>query len=171
MKKYTIAGGKHDFKPSDSFALSNPLARDVSFRVKFGADCNYVLPGEDQNDWNKGGGFSFSLFSNTKEAIMWAWRWNPTLQRIQLCAYWHVKGQAFYAETQNDFPFAVALEQEFTVRIYKPGVFWHVMFQTIDGTKIIETSAQGRPIRPIGLWFGGNQPAPQAMTVFIEKLK
>ena len=170
MKKYTIQPGRHDFKPADSFALSAPWCREVTYRVKFAEDCNYILPGEEQRDWNKGGGFTFSLFSNTKNAAMWAWRWNPVQQRIQLCAYWHRDGKAYFAEnTDDNLPFAVRLGQEFIVRVYKQGVTWFVSFKTYDGFKTVETTVRGNPVRPIGLWFGGNNLATKAMTVWIEK--
>ena len=169
MRKYTVQAGKHDFRPVDSLGIVAPWVKEATYKVRFGPDCAYTLPGEDQADWNKGGGFTFSLFSNTKNAVMWAWRWSPAIGRIQLCAYWHKGGKAFYAETENDFPFAVALVEDLVIRIFKTGKVWAVQFTAANGTFSRITTATGTPVRPIGLWFGGNRPAPKEMSIFLDR--
>jgi len=169
MKTYTVKKGKHDFRPVDSLRPANPCTKEIRYKVTFTESCKYTLPGEDQRDWNKGGGVSFSLFSNTRNAVMWAWRWRPEIQRIELCAYWHRDGVAHYAETENDFPFACNPGEEITISIRKAGGDWFVDFRAADGFFQKPTTAKGSPLRVIGLWFGGNRPAPQEMSIILSK--
>lgn len=169
MKSYKVKKGKHDFKPTDSIGIANPCLKEIKYKVVFTESCKYILPGEDQDDWNKGGGVSFSLLSNRKNSVMWAWRYKPVFDRIQLCAYWHENGVAHYAETENDFPFACNPGEEITISIRKAGKDWFVDFRAHDGYFQKPVTAKGTPIRPIGVYFGGNRPAPQDIEIFIHK--
>jgi len=167
-KTYSVKRGSHDFKPTDSFYLVAPWGKEVNFKVKFSDNCAYYLSDGDQKDWNKGGGFSFSLFSNLKNSVMWAWRYAPEIRKMELSAYWHEKGKAHYAETENFEPVIVDFNEEIEVRIYKPGVHWFVDFTRKNGSLYsVNTEMKGWPIRPIGLYFGGNKPAPKDMEVSI----
>ena len=100
---------------------------------------------------------------------MWAWRYKPGIEKIQSCAYWHKDGVAHYAETESDFPFSVNPGDAVVIEIRKAGKNWFVDFIAADGLLKKPVTAKGTPIRPIGLWFGGNNPAPQEMTIFINK--
>lgn len=167
-KTYTVKRGRHDFKPTDSFYLVAPWNKEVNFKVKFLDTCAYYLRGEDQKDWNKGGGFSFSLFSNLKNSVMWAWRYAPETRKLELSAYWHENGETHYAETENSAPVIVGFNEEIEIRIYKPGVHWYVDFTRKNGSLYsVQTGLKGWPIRPIGLYFGGNNVAPKGMDVSV----
>lgn len=173
MIKYTVKKGQHDFKPVDSINIIAPWRRSVKFRVRFEKDCNYLIPGEDQYDWNKGGGFAFlfgGILTNTYHSCMWGWRYNPKIDKMELSAYWHDKGTTHYAELDNFEPFIVPFETDVDIEIYKPGVKWRVAFSLPDGVKnITETGMTGWPVRPIGLNVGGNVAATQDMTVYMSR--
>lgn len=169
MANYSIKKGRHDFRPIDSIGLIWPFRKRRKYKVTFAANCNYHLEDGDQFDWNKGGGFSFSMLSNRKNAVMWAWRYLPHIFRMQLCAYWHVDGKAHYAETEGDSPFALEPGQPVTIELYKENGVWIVSFKSEGGYLRKETTAKGCPIRPIGLWFGGNKPAPKQMDILLSK--
>lgn len=89
---YKVQQGKHAFQPYNPIAVV-PNCRlflpGIHFRFRFTEQSIYELDGEDQNDWNKGGGVRFHLFDNTINSLMWAWRWKPKFERMQITAYAH----------------------------------------------------------------------------------
>jgi hypothetical protein len=92
MRSYKVKKGKHDFKPTDSIGIANPCLKEIKYKVIFTESCKYILPGEDQDDWNKGGGVSFSLLSKPGTQSCGLGDGGRKLTAIQLCAYWHGTG-------------------------------------------------------------------------------
>lgn len=173
MKAYTARAGRHDFKPREWPAVwRTKKIKKLRWQVVFAADCRYVLPDGDQWDWNKGGGISFNLLRNNRDNIMWAWRYNPDKDLIELTAYSNIKGGRYIGSGSGDVLMEIPLEKKVIIDI----------IPTIDNQWIVHFERQGmyqmhtyHPARKsfclgkrLGLWFGGNRKAPVGMTVLIK---
>jgi hypothetical protein len=176
MRTYTVKAGKHDFWPPELRTPYNLNRLEyLEWVVIFDASCAYHLPGEDQKDFNKGGGISFDLLSNTRNAVMWAWRYNPQVDQIELCGYWHNAGIRYIGEGPELWQMRVNFGERVKVRIYRQGQSWRVKFTRLDVDKEpMESVEAGQVIYTgkygyrIGLWFGGNLPAPTDMEVWYD---
>lgn len=78
----------------------------VICKVKFTDSCRYNLGGEDQLDWNKlAAGAAWGFFPLVKQYMAhqnssrWGWRYNPTIDKIELTPYFYNNGVRNYAET------------------------------------------------------------------------
>lgn len=93
----TVRKGRHDFKPNRLIINSRDK---LEFTVRFWPSCRYDFKGDaDQLDWNKGGGWSYNLFSNHVLSNMWAWRYAPENDKIQFGHYCHIDRKVVKTET------------------------------------------------------------------------
>lgn len=180
MKKYTIQPGRHDFRPPEfpSIYCARRIKR-LHWKFRFAADCMYHIPGEDQYDWNKGGGISFHLFRNNRDNMMWAWRWNPRKGMIDITAYSNnadMPNGRFIGWGNGQVMMTIYPEEVGEVIIEPYGIAgWNFTFRR-SGKEISNHCVHGtrrnwRIAKRLGLWFGGNQPAPQQMTVHVDYRK
>ncbi len=170
--KYTVKEGKHDFTPNHIQLKTDGFV--VEYECVFYDVSKYILPNEDQLDWNKGAGWTNHILTNTKNSAMWGWRWNPTIDLFEITGYFHRDNKALYAE--NNFggkTFKVTVGEYFYVRFIKNIAgddFYRVIIHNKNNTKYLTYEVQYDQLkccdRNIGSWFGGNQSAPNTISIF-----
>jgi hypothetical protein len=159
---YIIKKGDHFSSPRTPKAL----VRQVNGQVKFTA-ANYNLDGGDQFDWNKLTGISFNPLNPSRDAVMIGWRWNNLTNKIQLGAYFNVKGQNIYPELNMSPIMEVSQTELVTFKIDYNQV---VITSTIQNKSITIPVPQGMfkswltsfRIQP---YFGGNRSAPNYIEI------
>lgn len=176
LRIFTVKKGRHDFAPPE-FRSMYRLSRlgSLDYEVIFDASCTYTIPGEDQGDFNKGGGLSFDLTSNTKNAAMWAWRHTPGVG-IELSGYFHEAGQTYIGMPGELAAMVVQPGDKVKIQVWRAFDTWKVTFVKLDaqgnGIDYAEHekmfSRYHKTGYRIGLWFGGNQPAPNEMQVWVD---
>ena len=177
MRAYICKAGEHAFRPSVSLNIGHKT-KLKGWWVNIPEEAAYTLEGDDQKDWNKLAGLSFSILTNHKDSAMFGWRWKPGLGMFEINAYCHVNMQVVMTETlymaKPNKEFACWLEMDYkrnTVRfhIWEPG---HIMAPE-DGHKIEYEQRFGNVpafSREIGAWFGGNNTAPHQMILWKDKI-
>lgn len=179
LRIYTVKAGKHDFWPPEPRTPHFRQGFSWTWEVVFDATCRYTLPGEDQGDFNKGGGVSFNLLSNNRNAVMWGWRYQPKNDMIQLCLYINKDGKKQIGHdgdlVQLEIPIAERAKIQLT---YLGGNTWAMGFYWLDADdRIIDAELVHFTIKTptilyrLGLWFGGNRPAPNDMQVWVDLKK
>lgn len=164
----------------------NPSA--ARWRVVFEKGCDYVMRDpsrpdglhEDQWDWNKGCGFSYDLLTNHKDSVMWSWRYNPLTQLIEVGLYAHVDGKALkFGKPLASVAIGDAVEINLSVNY--EGKYYFMEFIAYRGTQIAELMEATREnrvdfthkkclVREINPWFGGQQKAPQRMSIQVDRI-
>jgi hypothetical protein len=159
----TIKKGKH--RPQ---ALSLGLffnKTSIRKRVLFHDNCRYLLPGTDQQDINKLFGLGY-FWSIHKDSARFGWRYIPEMDRILIFAYCYVNGVRI-AEKIG----AVRLNQyyEFHLLISDAGYTFNLQNDFGGWQKAYIEKSHGKKFSyPAGLFFGGNRPAPQNISVEIK---
>lgn len=165
MKKYTTKKGHHDWWPFEFPRMWFVKKKRITLTFTFDVDCIYDWNGDqDQLDWNKIGGVSFNLFSNTKNSIIGGWRSNPITRKIELTIYRHVAGNILKGNDDGEVmmtvdPFDVI---ELTIWPQLNGRFFCAQLQHDDQVIMIpvEYPEVKKIGRRIGMWFGGANNSP-----------
>ncbi|WP_019990574.1 hypothetical protein [Rudanella lutea] len=142
--------------------------REVSATVKFDSSCMYDVTQVDEFDYNKVFGLGFVGSENQHmgqaphqvDGARVAWRWNPKQNRIDLGAYVYVEGKRI---TQDLGSMKINEERRLSIKID----YENRTYQVLDGEPIPFTHKKTIAYRN-GLYFGGNQPAPQTIRVMIK---
>lgn len=168
MKKYTFKKGKRKLKPREPLQIWQPgKFESVEYTVRFDETIRYSLPGEEQEDWLKGGGVSFNLFTNHKNSTMWGFRYNPKFDKVELNAYAHIDGNTYYTKWLVD----LAINETGKIKIYPgEGDIWITHFITDAKEVKIPWLIPNKALfyRRIKAWFGGTLPAPQDVNMYRE---
>lgn len=140
--------------------------KTVRRSVTFQQGCSYWLEGPDFLDTNKLFGLGY-FWDHHKESARFGWRYDNG-QRIILSAYCYVKGERVIKELCK-----VPLFKPIICALYvQPQDYKFTVM--IDGeplaNEIIPRYHGKKWSFPLGLYFGGNKPAPQTMRVEIKKL-
>ena len=173
MGLYICRSGENAFRPSVSLNIGHK-PKLKGWWVTLDDNCKYTLPGEDQKDWNKLAGLSFSLYTNHQNSAMFGWRWNPVTQVFEINVYCHIAGKVEMSETIFKTPankeFAAWLEMDYK----RNTVTFHIYAGTPADYEKVETTVafKSLPIitREIGAWFGGNNPAPHQMILWKDRI-
>lgn len=162
-------------EPGDHEALPKRKAgvvispKEVSATVTFDSSCIYDVGVIDNQDWNKVIGLGF-MGSKDQDVTVGTpphqvdgarvgWRWNPQRGRIDLGAYVYVEGKLTsfkVAETAINTPTKLTIKIDYERKLY----------QVLGGQPIPFTHNKSFAYKT-GLYFGGNQPAPQRIRVKI----
>jgi hypothetical protein len=142
--------------------------REIAATIKFDSTCMYDVTQVDEFDYNKVFGFGFmgaddqhwGQAPHQVDGARVAWRWNPKQNRIDLGAYVYVEGKRI---TQDLGSMKINEERRLTIKIDYNAKTYTVM----DGEAIPFTHKKTVGYRN-GLYFGGNQPAPQKIRVMIR---
>ena len=174
MKTYTCQKGKHRFTSGPLGVPCLGRVRRASWEVAFSPSCRYNLPGADQDDWNKGGGVSFDLLTNHTDSVMWAWRYNPGTDKIELGLYCHVDGRREIAidVRGRQALLSVAIGEIVTVELEVEDSAYAMRFDCLSSetvTAAIPFTHRKKTIRTINPWFGGNNPAPHTMNLYLHR--
>lgn len=148
---YKVKKGKHDFWP---FEIPWIYFKRKTFKwvLRDMSKAEYDMrPDEDQWDWNKGGGVSFSLTNNNKDAVMWAWRYNPNTGKHEYCMYIHDGTASPIIRPRVDDVSEITLVVDYKNRTYD------MIFLTPEGQFIFDWQYRHKKTisKRIGLWFGG----------------
>lgn len=183
MNKYAVKKGRHVFKLAGWIPVMPRIIKRptlISWIICFGDGCDYLLPGADQQDWNKGGGISFDLLTNHIDSIMWAWRYNPALELVEMSMYAHVDGLRWVARnelrpSEGEVLNRVAIGENarISLKIDWDECNYDMNIQVVGEDEsypgIIPFTHDKHTGRTIGAWFGGNNPAPNKMSIYIER--
>lgn len=169
MKRYTVRPGRHAFRPRRIFDV-RPSKQLLTITGMFTEESIYEIDGEDQWDWNKLAGQTFSLHP-MKDTLMVGWRYNPESGMFELTHYIHEKWRTEYG-TKIEEIFSVDVGEEFLIEIERASK--NTVKYLFSATKHyrIETVLRFRRWkrfrRIIYPWFGGTSAAPKSISVFIE---
>lgn len=168
--RYTVRKNCHFFFPLQLGYFKSSFEKLI-WQGWFTDSCRYDLKSNDQKDWNKGGGISHDFFTNKKNSLRWAWRYNKETGLIELAGYAYVNGE----RKLSDFVFTVAIDQEFTVTMSRSDQkAWILEFSKVDGDGYsgvaweVPFGSISKRVRREGLYFGGNRKAPNRMHVFLK---
>lgn len=170
-------------KKGDHFATPRlfRLRRSRSYRLKirmWGEGLVYDHGNEDNLDWNKLAGGSFSWFQPHGRAYMVVWRYNALHHAIELTPYYHnIKGDtsrfkkvgrfAGYVDEKNTILLAIALDGSVELEVAHK-IAGRSVETTITGPSLsenaaltdkVEYSKRGAFHSIINPYFGGNQKA------------
>lgn len=141
------------------------LRRDVYFDNS----CKYSIAGQDMDDTNKVFGIGY-FWSHKKNSARFGWRYNPATEKIKLSAYCYDNG----ARTITDLC-EVAFFHRYRLKLTVSEVAYH--FEVTDshndwyriGSISVAKTHNKKWSYRLGLFFGGNKPAPQKMHIEIKK--
>jgi hypothetical protein len=161
---YRIKKGRHRAWP---FVLGLFFNRQTVRRtVTFGEGCRYWIEGPDMLDTNKLFGLGY-FWSHHTDSARFGWRYDNA-QSIVLVAYCYVNGERIIKDLAK-----VPLFTAITCALYVQKEFY-VFDVLINGTPIWNEVVKKYHLKkwsfPLGLYFGGNKPAPQTMQVEIKKV-
>lgn len=169
QKTYAIRRGQHDFSPAEFPTLIAYGRSILRWKINLEANCWYDSLDTDNADWNKLCGITRAISPNNVDSLMVAWRPLATEPGyFELCVYENIGTSNFPHE--NNILIVMAGEP-FTIE-FRPRPREDMMY---DVYFLRSTSLQHWDwsnfrqkftlFRRIGLWFGGNQPAPQQMYI------
>lgn len=158
---YTIKKGKHRAKPL-MFGLF--LKKKLSYRVSFDTSAKYFI-GQDQDDTNKLFGIGFFPHHH-KESARFGWRYNENLNRIEILAYCYVNGNRII-DLITTVPFHVSHKMELLISKRN---FVFTVYKELPMVLVIEHNRHKKIGYRLGCFFGGNQPAPQTITIEMKKV-
>lgn len=178
---FRIPSGKHNSKPFRFWAWFNK--RSFDWKVNFGTNCAYDLQGVDQADTNKlcGVGYLSKLrfikagWFWKPEPMQWTdsarfgWRYDIGRQQVELMAYCHVNRTRVIK----------------SICFCDPGKTYRLHLDVFGGIYAFSVSEDGianigtayitsRNFKKftymLGVFFGGNQPAPHTMYINLTRL-
>lgn len=158
--EYKGTSGKHDFKPRTSILNFKWKPTTITSYVTFGEGSNYnILPNTDHWDYSKLEGLAFSLWSNKRNSVLFGWCYDPERQKYRVVGYINEKGK------HKRTPY-IEVDQEQQIEL-KATMKDGVVYFDLNGTKFeLKVGFKFTLGRKIGMWFGGNEPCPQDMTVW-----
>ena len=155
----------------------------VGWIIRFMPNCNYILNNVDgtvsvdQQDWNKTCGLMFHHFDPHVNTAMLGWRHNIEARKIEVNFYHHISKKRSYTPPLTAFDFSEPFEYRIVPR-YSDGTITETLW-TLDG-KLIKCIQFDFPdlkakwrvqTQEINFYFGGNQKAPQDVTVYKRLIK
>jgi hypothetical protein len=173
MDKITIKKGRHtsNFLDQPFKVFFNAKKKTYTWKVKFIEASAYDLKDNDQLDWNKLCGVSYSL-RPLFNSFMIGWRYNLKKELFELSPYIHDAdtGENFYAEKLNVTPFSIKNREEVEI-IYnaKKGT---LEFKANVNSQIFQTNK----VKPkwfgkeVSTYFGGNETAPTTIELYKSKV-
>jgi len=163
---FRIPSGKHRARPI-RFGL---WWRKNSFTwvVKFTESCRYDLGNEDQFDTNKLCGIGY-LPGHHKESARFGWRYWPDMGWVELSAYCYVKGQRVikniaFCEIGKEYRLRLqVLATSYYFDVYEPDQV------KAAGIVTVEHFHDKKFKYRLGVFFGGNRPAPKEIKIELSK--
>lgn len=135
-------------------------------KFKFDSSCEYDLRSIDQFDINKLFGWSQGL--HHKNSCRLGWVWNLSKKKMEIHAYSYVKGKRL-----SEYMCDCDLNKTYVGQIWIENSTYY--FRVLDEKKeeiLGYASIEADYLINIGYtlkpYFGGNQPAPHEMKIFLE---
>lgn len=164
---FRIPSGKHRARPL-RFGI---YWRKTSFswRVKFTDSCRYGLGNNDQYDTNKLCGIGY-LPGHHKDSARFGWRYWPDKGWVELLAYCYVSGRRIiqnldFCEIGKEYH----IQLNITDNAYVFNVIDPVFSKPIGGASIAHNHRRILGYQ-LGIYFGGNQPAPHEIKIELTTL-
>jgi len=169
--KLTIKKGEHY---DDNLFSTWPHIAQKLFKkiVTFDKTCEYELPVYSQGNVNKLFGGYFGLFAEHKNSVRFGWRWSFADKKIELLAYVYDAGKRNWDE-QMRFPVVAQIDLDETVECSICVMPDSYVFEVKkDGKFVGEPVVVPHDRIPSwgftqSLYFGGAEPAPHDMSVFM----
>jgi hypothetical protein len=142
--------------------------KTIRKQVIFDFSCKYELPGNDQYDTNKLFGIGY-LWSHHKDSARVGWRWDIDLNRFIISAYCYINGDRQIhelGEVLANKPYVIEIAITDSMYIFK---ITKENSATVGGA-IIDHYHRKKFSFPLGLYFGGNKPAPHDMKIQIKNV-
>lgn len=179
MKKVTIKKGCHrPFRFPVFYRGFGSLFNDacIEYNIKFDEDCRYTLtPHSDQADWNKLFGFCYGLLGIHKNSVRYGYSYDDVSGLIQICAIVYSTNSQGKVSVRRQFLFNVRIGEEHKYSINSKWTGSNVEVELMFDDYIVfkthlflETYTCDMPLMRFGcgLYFGGNQRAPQKITIY-----
>jgi len=168
MTTYTVSQDSHFSFPRVFKFKRSP--KEVKWTVRFHENCDYHIQENgtthvDQYDWNKLCGVFFSLFNTRKDSAMMGWRYNPKTDEIEMAPYYHVSSSRDMFKTmmtvKREETFSLSLKVDYEKKSY----LWKMEKEGFETTHEMPFTHRGGLCGFISFYFGGNQTAPQEVSV------
>jgi len=167
---FRIPAGRHRARPLRFGIWWNRKA--LSWNVKFTESCRYDLQSDDQYDTNKLCGIGFIPGFHHKDSARFGWRYWNEKGWIELSAYCYVNGKRIIqhiAFCEIGKTYRIELTKLSTMYFFSCNEPRENGFTTIGTTEIAYNHKKKMGYR-LGIFFGGNQPAPHDMEIQLDKL-
>lgn len=142
------------------------------YRVRFDSSAIYVFDDEDQRDWNKLVGLTYTL-NPLNETVMVGWRWNPAIGKVELCAYYHIGKQRYFSEPIAAVSigswFDVDIRIDYLMRTYTVTI--ESLEKEANGSDTRTFNHDRKWCREIRPYFGGQKTAQRKVTIEVKRLE
>jgi hypothetical protein len=178
-KKWIFKKGHHHATPllSDRFLSKPELLR---WRIRFDTTCRYILRDkngkieEDQLDWLKLPGITFTPWFTHGNTAMVGWRYNMQKDSFELNTYFHQRGGTFFKDNPH---LCVAPNETFETEIKLDYATKEITTSIITprGTLSETRRYHFKRFQPwavfIHPFFGGTTKAPHRVVLYAELIK
>jgi len=133
----------------------------LEYLWQFDDSARYLHGDDDQYDWNKLTGLSWTLIGSHTNTAMVGWRYIEG-DSVQLNAYFHIGGERWFSP-----PLAtVAIHDPFITVIDVAGDGWVTVHAAgAEVEKHLGICCNSDRSREVWPWFGGNKPAPHRVCI------
>ncbi len=190
MTKYTILKDMQMSFPKHIRSIVPYVNKSrYKWTIKFTEESTYDLRNsqfpEDQFDWNKTCGVTWSFLDNKMNTLMIAHRWNIEKEVMEISPYIHNRGSKewvggggsyYYSADSNlpglpfgivkemplnkEFVIEVILNNDKTILIKINGGLWYWYNRKMTGAGLLS--------KCIGPYFGGSSTAPEKVSWYVE---
>lgn len=166
MRTTTIKKGTHS--PFRFPKIIPGIYHMYVYNIVFTESCRYDLQNEDQLDVNKLFGIGY-FPSHHKNSVRFGWRYDLNTKKVEILSYYYKdKKRSFdhmcFVEIDQPYSFVLAINHDYhelSVHGMSPVNDRHYYKTKVD----VEPRSIGYLLRP---YFGGNQKAPQDITIKIR---
>lgn len=172
MKITHFKGTHFSWPPQNSFLPSGYLFNQKLFmwEIQFLPGSKYLIPDQDQFDWNKLCGISFTPSALITSAMV-GWRYNPKEDVFECAAYCHENRETYMSpsliKVRSNEKFVVSLDVNVKTHSYL-FAFLSTDLAKVLGVHSVPFTHSKRVLRTVNAWFGGNKTAPETLC-FLKK--
>ena len=165
FKTFKVKKNRHYSRPRRFKIYRKP--RTLKTTVIFNRDCDYDLVDQDQKDWNKLTGLTYS-FNPLSETVMIGWRYNRDTELIELGGYYHVEKGRHFTEPLLSVRLGSIVETYIEVDYSKKTYTVRLKSEDNEVSHTYSFTHNRTWARRINLWFGGNEKAPQTISIKMD---
>jgi len=166
--KFIIHKGHHRAKPFSFGLWFNK--KIFSKNIYFDTSCKYSIDGVDMMDTNKL--FGVGYFPNHHiNSARFGWRYDPDIDKITISAYCYLNGERIIKElcdlkffTWYRFQISI-MEDRYLFDVSDTNNTWHKF-----AIESILKSHKKKWQFKLGIFFGGNKPAPKTMELEMKNI-
>lgn len=165
---FTIKKGHHRAWPLSFGLWFN--RKHFAKNVFFFPSCKYSIPGEDMMDTNKLFGFGY-MFNHHVNSARFGWRYNPATNKILVSAYCYDRGKRIMIDL-CELRLMTWYRMQISVlrNCYVFDVVERDNTASIMGQHTVGTTHKKKWQFKLGVFFGGNKPAPNTMKIEMKPL-